>query len=199
MDGRPTELHPLIPFIPTGAKVLMCGTFPPKRDKWSMEFFYPNFINDMWRIFGYILYGDKEYFVDTEHKTFDVSGIKRMLTELGIAVFDTATEVYRAKDNASDKYLEIITPIDLSKILAELPGCKAIVSTGEKAAGVISSITNTCLPKLGESVEISIYDNSGQTHVIRHYRMPSSSRAYPMKLERKADYYHSMLEEIGIL
>ena len=40
------ERHPLEPFMPEGAKILMLGSFPPKRERWSMEFFYPNFNND---------------------------------------------------------------------------------------------------------------------------------------------------------
>jgi hypothetical protein len=31
---------------------------------------------------------------------------------------------------------------------------------------------------------------------MRHYRMPSSSRAYPMKVERKAEAYRSMFAEV---
>ena len=45
----------------------MLGSFPPKEDKWSMRFFYPNWINDMWRIMGYIFYNDKEYFIVEEN------------------------------------------------------------------------------------------------------------------------------------
>ena len=41
------EQHPLRPFLPEGAQVLMLGSFPPPRSKWSMDFFYPNYINDM--------------------------------------------------------------------------------------------------------------------------------------------------------
>ena len=35
-----------------------------------MHFYYPNFINDMWRIYGQVFFHDKEYFVDKERKTF---------------------------------------------------------------------------------------------------------------------------------
>ena len=38
-----TERHPLQPFLPDGARILMLGSFPPKRERWSMEFYYPNF------------------------------------------------------------------------------------------------------------------------------------------------------------
>ena len=54
-----SELHPLEPFLPANARVLMLGSFPPKRIRWSMDFFYPNLQNDMWRIVGYLATGDK--------------------------------------------------------------------------------------------------------------------------------------------
>ena len=38
----PIEQHPFEPFLPDGAVVLMLGTFPPKPERWSMEFYYPN-------------------------------------------------------------------------------------------------------------------------------------------------------------
>ena len=44
------EAHPFEPFLPQGARILMLGTFPPSEKRWSMKFYYPNFINDMWRI-----------------------------------------------------------------------------------------------------------------------------------------------------
>ena len=64
------EQHPLRPFLPEGAQVLMLGSFPPPRKKWSMNFFYPNYINDMWRIFGLVFKNDRDYFVDAAAKTF---------------------------------------------------------------------------------------------------------------------------------
>ena len=54
-----SERHPLEPFLPENARLLMLGSFPPKRIRWSMEFFYPNLQNDMWRIVGYLATGDK--------------------------------------------------------------------------------------------------------------------------------------------
>jgi len=38
----PVERHPLEPFLPGNARLLMLGSFPPPRKRWSMEFFYPN-------------------------------------------------------------------------------------------------------------------------------------------------------------
>ena len=48
----------------------MLGSFPPAEHRWTMHFYYPNYINDMWRIVGIIFFNDKEYFVDKEQKAF---------------------------------------------------------------------------------------------------------------------------------
>ena len=44
-DEIKTEIHPLEPFFPQGARLLMMGSFPPKRERWKMDFYYPNFQN----------------------------------------------------------------------------------------------------------------------------------------------------------
>ena len=80
-----TEIHPLKPFVPKETKVLMLGSFPPKRERWSMDFFYPNFQNDMWRIFGLIFFNDKDHFVVTGQKRFDKEKIETFCQEKGIA------------------------------------------------------------------------------------------------------------------
>ncbi len=193
------ESHPLDPFFPKNSKLLMCGTFPPKQNRWSMHFYYPNYINDMWRIFGIIYLGDKDALVDVENKTFRVDDIKHLLIEKGIALSDTGKEVRREKDNASDKWLRIDKTIDLAESLGELPDCVAVATTGEKAAGVIADLTSTEIPKVGEWRECSIVDSTGKTRIFRHWRMPSSSRAYPMKLEKKAEFYREMLNSTGLL
>ena len=56
------ERHPLRPFMPENAQLLMLGSFPPPKERWCMDFFYPNPQNDMWRIMGQIFYSDKTYF-----------------------------------------------------------------------------------------------------------------------------------------
>ncbi len=192
-SSQPIESHPLEPFLPENAKLLMCGTFPPKQNRWSMHFYYPNFINDMWRIFGLIFFGDKDALVDVKGKTFRVEEIKKLLIEKGIALSDTGREVTRTKDNASDKWLQIDKPIDLGATLARIPNCVAVATTGEKAAGVIAMLTNTEVPKVGEWQDCKIIMPDGGEREFRHWRMPSSSRAYPMKLETKADFYRKML------
>ena len=189
------ECHPLEPFMPEDAKLIMLGAFPPKKEKWSMEFFYPNFINDMWRIFGYILHNDKEHFVDIGHKTFHKELIIKALSDLGIALGDTAKSVVRLKENASDKFLKVEETIDIHSVIEKLPNCIAIATTGEKAASVLASITESEVPNVGSYIELLFSGN----RIVRHYRMPSSSRAYPMKIDVKAEYYRQMLSDLGII
>ena len=66
-----SERHPLEPFLPAHAQLLMLGSFPPKRIRWSMDFFYPNLQNDMWRIVGYLASGDRNHFLASGGKAFD--------------------------------------------------------------------------------------------------------------------------------
>lgn len=191
MNG--VESHPLQPFLPPDARLLMLGSFPPSRRRWCMDFFYPNFINDMWRIFGLVFFGDKERFVDIERSVFRREDIMRFLEEKGVALYDTACAVRRTKNTASDKDLEIVTPTDIDALLRRIPSCVAVATTGQKATDVFTSHFGMRQPKVGTS-EPFIFEG----RQMRLYRMPSSSRAYPMKVENKAAYYEKMFEEIGL-
>ena len=71
------ESHPLEPFLPSNAKVLMLGSFPPSQNRWSMDFYYPNWQNDMWRILGIVFFHDKDYFTIPTEKRFDKEKIKK--------------------------------------------------------------------------------------------------------------------------
>ena len=106
-ENVPVERHPLKPFLPPNARLLMLGSFPPPRKRWCMEFFYPNRTNMMWEVFGEVFFGDHNRLVDTENKSFRKDDIERLLNERGISLFDTATAVRRLSGNASDKDLEI--------------------------------------------------------------------------------------------
>ena len=190
----PIESHPLEPFLPTNARLLMLGSFPPQKKRWSMDFFYPNLQNDMWRIFGLIYFNDKDHFLFPHKKAFNKDYLVEFLTRKGIALYDTATSVRRLQDNASDKFLEVIEPTDIRLLLKQLPECRAIVTTGQKATDIIRSQIEVQEPKVGESCPFEFEDRE-----LRLYRMPSSSRAYPLALEKKSSFYRLMLSELGLL
>lgn len=192
MNNNSTEKHPLQPFLPKNARILMLGSFPPPKARWSMEFFYPNWINDMWRIVGHIFYKDRHYFEVNGVKRFDRERIVEFCEKEGIALYDTACEVIRLKENASDKFLEVVAPTDITALLAALPCCGAIVTTGQKATDTIAGMFGCDVPAVGNSDEFLAGDRK-----IRLWRMPSSSRAYPLSLEKKANAYQRMFESEG--
>jgi G:T/U-mismatch repair DNA glycosylase len=188
------EEHPLEPFLPSNATLLMLGSFPPQKKRWSMDFFYPNLQNDMWRIFGILFFNDKDHFLLPGKKAFNKDYLVEFLTEKGIALYDTATAIRRLQDNASDKFLEVIEPTDIRLLLKQLPQCQAIVTTGQKATDIIRSQIEVNEPSVGQSCPFEFEDR-----ILQLYRMPSSSRAYPLALEKKAAVYRLMLNELGLL
>ena len=132
-SNQNTERHPFGAFISPTVKVMMIGSFPPPKSKWRMEFYYPNFQNDMWRIFGLVFYNNKDYFVSDDGKSFDVNRLSSFLLEKGIGIADMGEEIIRHKDNASDKYLEIVKPLNVTALLSQIPLCHSFITTGEKA------------------------------------------------------------------
>ena len=204
------ETHPFEPFLPRNAKVLFLGTFPAKPIRWSMNFYYPNFLNDMWRIMGLLFYDDPMKFeinssvsdssslandqFASKKKRFDQKAIMDFCAEKGIALSDTAEKIRRLKGNASDAFLEVVKSRNLSELLAQIPECKAIVTTGEKATSVLCSDYNVDKFSIGECVPIIISNKE-----YSFYRMPSTSRAYPLSLDRKAEFYREMFKDLEML
>lgn len=178
------ERHPWPPFIPAGARYLFLGTFPPQEHRWSMPFFYPNRTNDFWRIMGLIFLGNRDALWDAEQGRFNLDDIKSLLNREHIALWDTGMAVRRLKGNASDKFLEIVEPIDLATLLDENPTISHIITTGEKATGVIAVQAGVEMPSIGAPVACRV-----GCHAITLWRMPSSSRAYPLSLDKKAEAY----------
>lgn len=189
-----TELHPLGFFLPENTRLLMLGSFPPPKARWSMNFYYPNIQNDMWRILGLIFYGNKDAFL-RDKKAFSEEKAKAFCREKGIGIGDAALEVIRLKANASDKFLEVVRPIDPEAVLSQIPGCVAIVVTGQKAMDTLLSVLpGTEEPKVGFFTEFTCMGRR-----LRLFRMPSSSRAYPKPLEEKAASYRTMFEALGMV
>ena len=210
-DG--VEYHPLRPFLPEKAKVLFLGSFPPQRKRWCMDFYYPNFINDHWRIEGQIFYGDKNHFVDLEAKRFRIDEIVAFCEEKGLAFFDTSTAIRRLQDNASDKFLEVVEPTDIPALLKRLPHLRAIVTTGEKATETICRTMGMAeTPKVNTYVRVSNTDGTDETDILANtnstnltnggglllYRLPSSSRAYPLSFDKKVEAYRRFFDFINI-
>lgn len=181
------ERHPWDAYVPNGARYLFLGTFPPKPERWSMPFFYPNKINDFWRVMGLIFMNDRDALWDKEAARFDLTAIRSLLDREGIALWDTAMAVRRLRDNASDKFLEIVEPINLAQLLDKYPTITSVIATGEKAASVVAAQAGVDIPATGKPVDCRVGE-----HDMRFWRMPSTSRAYPLSLDKKASAYRQV-------
>lgn len=181
------EIHPFEPFLPANARVLMLGTFPPAEKRWCMKFYYPNFTNDMWRLVGICFFGDKQHFVREEQKTYDLDAIIAFLKEKGIALFDTCTRIIRTKNTASDKDLEVVEETDLHAMLRGLPQCHTVVTAGQLATTIACRQFGIAEPRVGQYSPFVL-----EGRQMRLYRMPSTSRAYPMRVEQKAEFYQQV-------
>lgn len=190
--SAPIERHPLQPFLPENSRLLMLGSFPPSQNRWTMNFFYPNSQNSMWRIYGLIFFNDVNHFYNNKIKKFRQSQIEDFLRQKGIAVFDTAIAVRRLKGTASDQFLEIVEPTPLEELLKQIPQCRAIVATGGKAATEICEQIGLKQPQIGQQVW-------SDTLGVRLYRMPSSSRTYPLSIDQKAAFYRAMFQAESLL
>lgn len=154
-----------------------------------MEFFYPNKTNDFWRVMGLIFFGDRDALWDKANNRFDLEAIKALLNRERIALWDTGMTVRRLKGNASDKFLEIVEPIDLAALLDKHPSITQVITTGEKATGIIASQAHINVPAIGAPVECQV-----GPHTMILWRMPSTSRAYPLALEKKTEAYRMIFD-----
>ena len=111
------------------------------------------------------------------------------LNEKGIAFFDTAMAVKRLKDNASDAFLEIVEHTDIRALLSQMPQCYTIATTGEKATTEVCNYFNVeTIPS--PNTKVALEDG------LILYRLPSSSRAYPLSFDKKVEAYKRMFEAV---
>lgn len=195
------EHHPLQPFLPKNARVLFLGSFPPPQKRWSIPFFYPNYINDHWRLEGQVFYEDRDRFVDARNKCFLLDRILEFVREKGIAFYDTASAVCRLNNDASDKFLEIVEPTDIRMLMKQLPNLRVIAVTGEKATvAACENLGIEEVPRVGSYVPIPTEASSSaiDSHIVL-YRLPSSSRAYPLAFDKKVEAYRKMFAFAGMV
>lgn len=70
-----------------------------------------------------------------------------------------------------------------------MPLCRHIITTGGLAGETLCRTLGVeKLPKIGESVLCPQTEHHLGRDIV-FWRMPSSSRAYPLKLEKKAEFY----------
>ena len=198
MEEHEIELRPFPPFLPPHATVLMMGSFPPAAEKRAMEFHYPNFQNDMWRVYGLVFFGDAMHFQRGEEKAFDAEKIKAFLTERGIGSCPGVRRAIRGHGNASDAYLKVVETVELPEILEKIPQCRRICTTGGKATEILFALLETDVKAKDVRTGGTVSARCGERDLLVT-RLPSTSRAYPMKLEKKAEAYRKFFVEAGFV
>ena len=169
------ELRPFPPFLPPNTTVLMMGSFPPAAEKRAMEFHYPNFQNDMWRVYGLVFFGNAMHFQRVGEKAFDAEKIKAFLSERGIGSCPGVRRAIRTPGNASDAHLKVM---------------------GGKATEILLALLETEVRAKDFKTGMTITARCGDRDLFVT-RLPSTSRAYPMKLEKKAEAYRKFFVEAG--
>ena len=109
----------------------------------------------------------------------------------GIAIYDTVNIAVRSKGTASDNDLIAVRETDLAQLLDMMPSCGMVVSTGGKSAEICARQFGVQVPTVGSFVDAVF---AGRP--IKLWRMPSSSRAYPLALAKKAEAYAECFKSI---
>ena len=122
----------------------------------------------------------------------------RFLHERGIALCPTVRRAIREQDNASDKFLTIVEPVNLDAILQQVPDCKWLITTGGKATDILLSLLPEQLklktPKTNTEMAFPYHGCD-----LRLYRLPSTSRAYPLSLAKKVEAYRAFYQMLGMV
>ena len=88
----------------------------------------------------------------------------------------------------------MVREVDLAALLARIPACGNIVTTGQKATDTLRAVTGCDEPAVGGWVPMHFAGRD-----LKLWRMPSSSRAYPRPVEWKAGFYRKVFAESGII
>ena len=93
-----------------------------------------------------------------------------------------------------------MTPTDIPYLVHGLHQLKLIVTTGELATQTLCSTLSVApMPKVNEWKAIPVFSQIEQRQEVFLYRLPSSSRAYPLAFSKKAEAYRQMYMFAGLL
>lgn len=81
-------------------------------------------------------------------------------------------------------------------ILPQIPRCQWLFTTGGKATEILLGLLPAKVkpPKTNEWIAYPFNDNA-----LKLYRLPSSSRAYPLSFAKKVAAYHAFFVTAGLL
>jgi G:T/U-mismatch repair DNA glycosylase len=123
MTNKPIP-HPFKWYVPEYAETLVIGTFPPVKERWSYEFFYPNIQNLFWKILAKIA-GHELSLSGSEM----VHNRKEILHVLKVGITDMGGTIIRLKQDSKDESLEIVEYMNILGIIQSHPTIRKIILT----------------------------------------------------------------------
>lgn len=123
MNKQPIR-HPFKWYVPQNAETLIIGTFPPVKERWSYEFFYPNIQNLFWKILAKI--AGHELSVNS---TDMVSDRKEILHALKTGLTDMGGSIIRLKPDSKDESLQIVEYMNILELIETHKTIRKIILT----------------------------------------------------------------------
>lgn len=192
-----TETHPDWYFDIPEMNVLILGNFPPHPRRWDYEFYYPNKINNFWKVLAAIAGHEL-----TEMKgTAAVEERKRIMKKLKAGVYNIAKTIRRKGESARDTDIEIVEYNDILSVIRKHKELKRIILAGYSAP-------NSTAKKFMEYLELNEVRferpaaiKSGTRFTIRTGNreiecviLNSTSTAFPIKLEKLIEQFKPHFE-----
>jgi G:T/U-mismatch repair DNA glycosylase len=167
-------------------KVMILGNFPPHRKKWDYEFYYPNKINNFWKVLAALAGKPLKEMKGGPA----VEERKRIMEKLKVGVFNIAKSIKRKGVSARDTDIEIVEYNDLVSVLKKHKELRKIVLAGYSAPNSTARKFIEYLDLQGISFERPTLIKMGSTFKIRFENreiecviLNSTSTAFPIKLD----------------
>lgn len=129
-DNFVVEDHPFEPFIPSGAKVLIVGSFPTHKRNYKMtfKFFYAGLGNMFWPVMEKVF--DRKF----QYNSGDLAIKERkdLLTQRKVGLTDMLIKCYRNNGRSQDEHIFPIKFADIFRLLDAHPEIETIILTGRQ-------------------------------------------------------------------
>ncbi len=123
-------MHPWKEYIPEDANKLILGTFPPRKEQWDFDFYYPNKKNKFWKVLAEIAgYKLKDFNESISDKVQEVEEKKYILRLLKLGITDIALKIIRQKNSSLDQNLFLLEFRDIFQILDQNPKIQTLILT----------------------------------------------------------------------
>lgn len=173
-------------------KILILGNFPPHRKRWDYEFYYPNKLNNFWRILASVS-GKPLKEMKGEAAVLER---KRLMEKLRVGVYNIAKTIQRKGHSARDTDIKITEFNDVLSIIYKHKELRKIILAGYSAKNsatrkfmeylVLNKIPfeKPAQIKPGAEFKIKLKNRKIQCVILN-----STSTAFPIKQEKLIEQF----------